>query len=70
MHSGMARFVPHPRAALAVAAVTLVAPAAADAYIGPGAGFAVMSSFLVMLVTMVVVAGVDPGVAVPRRSGA
>ncbi|MBP7779602.1 MAG: alkaline phosphatase family protein [Acidobacteria bacterium] len=51
----MARLVPHPRAAFVVAAVTLVAPAAADAYIGPGAGFAVMSSFLVMLVTMVVV---------------
>ncbi len=52
----MARLVPHPRAALAVAAVTLVAPAAAHAYIGPGAGFAVMSSFLVILVTMVAVA--------------
>lgn len=57
MRSGMARFVPHPRTALAIVAATLVAPAAAHAYIGPGAGFAVMSSFLVILVTMVVVVG-------------
>ena len=55
MRSGMASLVPHPRATLAVTAVTLAAPALADAYIGPGAGFAVMSSFLVILVTMVVV---------------
>lgn len=51
----MARLVPHPRTALAVAAALLALPAVADAYIGPGAGFAVMSSFLVILVTMVVV---------------
>lgn len=55
MRSGMARLVPHPRVALAATAVALVAPAAADAYIGPGAGFAVMSSFLVIFVTMIVV---------------
>lgn len=51
----MARLVPHPRTALAVTAALVALPAAADAYIGPGAGFAVMSSFLVILVTMVVV---------------
>jgi hypothetical protein len=55
MHSGMARLVPHPRVAFLATAVALVTPAAADAYIGPGAGFAVMSSFLVIFVTMIVV---------------
>jgi predicted AlkP superfamily phosphohydrolase/phosphomutase len=34
-------------------AVLLVTPSIADAYIGPGAGFALLSSFLVMLVTLV-----------------
>ena len=48
----------HPRlitrAALAgalVAFVCLVAPAHADAYVGPGAGFALLSSFLVLFTT-------------------
>ncbi|MEZ5292948.1 MAG: alkaline phosphatase family protein [Vicinamibacterales bacterium] len=54
----MARLVPHPRAALGALtfAIVLVAAAPADAYIGPGAGFAVMSSFLVIFVTMIAVA--------------
>ena len=39
-----------------LAAGVLLAPAPAAAYIGPGAGFAVMSSFLVILVTMLAVA--------------
>ncbi len=52
----MASLVPHPATALLVAAVVALAPAPAAAYIGPGAGFAVMSSFLVILVTMLAVA--------------
>lgn len=44
------------RLVLAAAAVLLAFPAAADAYIGPGAGFALISSFLVMLTTMVLAA--------------
>lgn len=56
MRSGPARVVPHPTLAIAVTAVVLAVAAPAHAYIGPGAGFAVMSSFLVILVTMVVVA--------------
>jgi len=43
-----------PQALLATAAV-LAAAAPADAYIGPGAGFAVMSSFLVVFVTLLAV---------------
>jgi predicted AlkP superfamily phosphohydrolase/phosphomutase len=43
-------------AALAAAGVVLAVAAPAHAYIGPGAGFAVMSSFLVIFVTMIVVA--------------
>ncbi|MGD8414400.1 MAG: alkaline phosphatase family protein, partial [Candidatus Latescibacterota bacterium] len=35
---------------LAVAAAALLAPAAAHAYIGPGAGFALISSFLTLLI--------------------
>jgi len=41
--------------ALALAALILLAiPARADAYIGPGAGFAVLSSFLVVLTTILI----------------
>ena len=39
-----------------VALLLLSAPATAHAYIGPGAGFALLSSFLVLLTTMVVAA--------------
>ena len=56
MRTRMTRLVPHPRVALVLAAGVLLAPAPAAAYIGPGAGFAVMSSFLVILVTMIAVA--------------
>ena len=52
----MARFVPHARlvaVAAALGAVLVASPA--DAYIGPGAGFAVMSSFLVVFVTLLAV---------------
>lgn len=52
----MARLVPHPLVALAALAGALAAASPAEAYIGPGAGFAVMSSFLVIFVTMLVVA--------------
>jgi predicted AlkP superfamily phosphohydrolase/phosphomutase len=48
--------VPHGRAVLAAATLVAAAAAPAHAYIGPGAGFAVMSSFLVILVTIVAVA--------------
>lgn len=44
------------RVALAALVVLLACPAAADAYIGPGAGFALISSFLVMLTTIVLAA--------------
>lgn len=44
------------RLALAALALLLAFPAAADAYIGPGAGFALISSFLVMLTTAVLAA--------------
>ena len=56
MRTRMTRLVPHARVALVLAAGVLLAPAPAAAYIGPGAGFAVMSSFLVILVTMIAVA--------------
>ena len=52
----MARLVPHARVAVLLAAIVATLPAVADAYIGPGAGFAVMSSFLVIFVTMIAVA--------------
>ena len=56
MRSRMARFVPHaPGAGLAAAAALLLLASPAHAYIGPGAGFAVMSSFLVVLVTLLAV---------------
>jgi predicted AlkP superfamily phosphohydrolase/phosphomutase len=42
------------RCLLLVLIVGLAAAPSADAYIGPGAGFAVLSSFLVMLTTLVV----------------
>ncbi len=45
-------------AAVVVAVVTLVFPTPADAYIGPGAGFAVLGSFAVIFVTMIL-AGVS-----------
>jgi predicted AlkP superfamily phosphohydrolase/phosphomutase len=52
----MASLVPHaPGAAVLAVAATLLAASPADAYIGPGAGFAVMSSFLVVFVTLLVV---------------
>ena len=41
------------RLAVAALALLLALPATADAYIGPGAGFALISSFLVMLTTAV-----------------
>ena len=48
MRTGMARLVPHPRAALAAGgAASRSSPRRPLAYIGPGAGFALMSSFLV-----------------------
>ncbi len=56
LRSRMASLVPHARVAFVLAAAVVLAPAPAAAYIGPGAGFAVMSSFLVILVTMVAVA--------------
>jgi predicted AlkP superfamily phosphohydrolase/phosphomutase len=53
----MGRLVPHARALTAAATLAAVLlPAPALAYIGPGAGFAVMSSFLVVFVTLLVVA--------------
>jgi len=39
---------------LLVVAVVFGTPVSADAYIGPGAGFAVLSSFLVVFTTIVV----------------
>jgi len=39
-----------PRALAAMAAVLLLAPLSVDAYVGPGAGFAFLSSFLVLVV--------------------
>ncbi|MEZ5416758.1 MAG: alkaline phosphatase family protein [Vicinamibacterales bacterium] len=51
----MARLVPHPLAAFAALAAAVAIASPAEAYIGPGAGFAVMSSFLVIFVTMLVV---------------
>jgi len=45
-------------AAIVVAVVSLVFPTPADAYIGPGAGFAVLGSFAVIFVTMIL-AGVS-----------
>ena len=56
MRPGPARVVPHPTLAIAVTAGLLALATPAYAYIGPGAGFAVMSSFLVIFVTMLVVA--------------
>jgi predicted AlkP superfamily phosphohydrolase/phosphomutase len=44
-----------PGRALALAAIVLLAvPGRADAYIGPGAGFAVLSSFLVVFTTILI----------------
>ena len=51
----MGRFVPHAHVVAAALAGVLLVPAPALAYIGPGAGFAVMSSFLVVFVTLLVV---------------
>ena len=39
-------------ALLAVTAGELIAPAAVHAYVGPGAGFAFVSSLFILLVTM------------------
>jgi len=47
--SGMPRIRP---AALLLACIAIAAPSTADAYIGPGAGFAVLGSFAVIFVTM------------------
>ena len=55
MRPGPARVVPHPTLAIAVTAGLLTFATPAHAYIGPGAGFAVMSSFLVIFVTLLVV---------------
>ena len=44
----------------------LAAPAPASAYIGPGAGFALVSSAFVLVTTMLVVAFDPARVAVPR----
>jgi len=45
----------HPRVSLPLTvALILAAAAPADAYIGPGAGFALLSSFLVLFTTIVV----------------
>ena len=44
----------------------LAAPAPASAYIGPGAGFALVSSAFVLVTTFVVVALHAAGLAVPR----
>jgi predicted AlkP superfamily phosphohydrolase/phosphomutase len=52
----MGRLVPHAHVLAAALAGVLLVPASALAYIGPGAGFAVMSSFLVVFVTLLVVA--------------
>lgn len=43
-----------PRAAGLALALVVVVPSTADAYIGPGAGFALLSSFLVMATTVLV----------------
>jgi predicted AlkP superfamily phosphohydrolase/phosphomutase len=56
MRQCMARLVPHGLGLpLAATAAVLLLPAPAHAYIGPGAGFAVMSSFLVVFVTLLAV---------------
>lgn len=55
MRPGPASVVPHPTLTVAVTAALLAAAAPAHAYIGPGAGFAVMSSFFVIFVTLLVV---------------
>ena len=39
-------------AAFLLACIAIAAPSTADAYIGPGAGFAVLGSFAVLFVTM------------------
>ena len=39
---------------LIVGVVLLVAPQTAEAYIGPGAGFALLSSFLVVFTTILI----------------
>jgi len=44
-----------PLVVLCVVALVLMVPAPAQAYIGPGAGFAVISSFFVLFTTLVVV---------------
>src|SRR5262245_12008935 len=50
--SGLAR-----RLFLLTAMALLLAPSRADAYIGPGAGFALLSSFLVLFVTILLAIG-------------
>ncbi len=42
----------------------ITAAAPADAYIGPGAGFALLSSFFVLFTTIVVVTALAAGLAV------
>jgi predicted AlkP superfamily phosphohydrolase/phosphomutase len=48
------RAVRHAAPALAALAVVLSLPAEAEAYIGPGAGFALLSSFLVLFTTILI----------------
>jgi len=55
MQRRTARVVPQAPAALLALATVLATAAPAHAYIGPGAGFAVMSSFLVVFVTLLAV---------------
>jgi predicted AlkP superfamily phosphohydrolase/phosphomutase len=56
MRTRTGRLVPQAgRLAAATAAALLLVPTPALAYIGPGAGFAVMSSFLVVFVTLLAV---------------
>ena len=48
------KIVPAPLLLVALAAAAVLAlPSTASAYIGPGAGFALLSSFFVLLTTMV-----------------
>ena len=65
----MARLVPHaPLVALAAALATLLVASPADANIGPGAGFTVMSSFLVVFVTLLAVVAPAEGIGVRPMS--
>ena len=54
---GLAAYGLARRLLLLVAIVLVFAPARADAYIGPGAGFALLSSFLVLFTTILLAIG-------------